>query len=179
MFGRGSDEEAEKIFRALIVDRPEQPEVHHALGVLLQFRKKPDEAAAELAIAAKFAPEDAVIQRDTGQQLLANGRAADALPYLAIAFRLWPDDVETCVSFLKDAAEALVRCGDAKKAGETAQRWFTVETECGKPSPAACLCLAQTRAAKDDDAGALAALAVAGDEPDVVLLRAALLVHAK
>ena len=111
LFGRGADEEAEKIFRALLAERPEQAVVHHALGLLLQFRRKPEEAATELTAAAKLAPDEAVIQRDTGQHLVTLGRAKEALVHLARAYELWEQDVETCVAY----------AGALRSLGSTAQ----------------------------------------------------------
>jgi Flp pilus assembly protein TadD len=97
LMGRGADAEAEKLFRELIAEKPEEGSVHHALGLLLQFRKRPDEATAALLHAAKLSPDEPVIQRDTGMHLFSLGRAKDAEPYLATAARLWPEDVESAV----------------------------------------------------------------------------------
>jgi Flp pilus assembly protein TadD len=98
LMGRGADEEAEKLFRELISEKPDEGSLHHALGLLLQFRKRPDEATKELLLASKLAPDEPVIQRDTGMHLFAQGKPADAEPYLATAAKLWPEDVETAVS---------------------------------------------------------------------------------
>jgi len=99
LMGGKHDEEAEKLLRELIAEEPEQASVHHALAVLLQFRKRPADATEEFLLAAKLAPDDAVVQRDAGLHLFATGRAAEAEPYLANACRLWPQDVEALVGY--------------------------------------------------------------------------------
>ena len=115
LMGRGADEEAEKLFRQLIDERPEEASVHHAFGLLLQFRKRPDDATKELLAAAKLAPDEAVIQRDTAAHLLSLGRAADAEPLFAAASRLWPQDVETAIGH-GAALRALGRTAEAQAA---------------------------------------------------------------
>lgn len=115
LMGGGRDEDAEKVFRQLIEEEPEAAAVHHALGLLLQFRKRPDEAAAALMRAADLAPDDAAIQRDAGTELLRRGRPADAEPYLARAHKLQPDEVEILVTHAT-ALRAIGRLHDAKAA---------------------------------------------------------------
>jgi len=98
LMGSGRDEDAEKVFRALIAEEPEVAALHHALGLLLQFRDAPDAATAALLRAAELAPEDPSIQRDAGIDLLRRGQPADAEPYLARAHALWPGEVEILVA---------------------------------------------------------------------------------
>lgn len=276
LLGGGHDAEAEKLLRQLISEEPKQAALHHALGVLLGFRKRPADAMDEFLIAATLAPEDAVIRRDAGLHLVALQRYAEAEPHLAAAVRLWPNDLESLVghgaalrglgrmheaegvyrravasdadsvdaavglaaclvarapeealrliekapgpwpdvllvrgsallelgrledaaaqlativsvappdasgvAFLRGAAEALVLCGDAKNAGVTAKKWIEVESTVGRPSDAACLCLATALAAAGDHAGALAALDAAPPKrsPRTKLLRAVVLLR--
>ncbi len=115
LMGKGRDADAERVFRDLLAERPDEAAVHHALGVVLQFRRRGDEAAAELVRAAQLAPEDAVIQRDAGLHLFAVGRGVDAERLLAIASRLAPSDVETAVGH-GAALRALGRGADAEAA---------------------------------------------------------------
>ena len=98
LFGSGRDEKAEEVFRDLLKEEPDAAPVHHALGTLLQFKNRPEEATAALLQAASLAPEDAVIQRDAGLDLLRHGRPGDAERYLARARQFWPEDVETLVA---------------------------------------------------------------------------------
>ncbi len=114
LFGRGADVEAEKLFRQLIAERPDEGAVHHALATVLQFRRRNDEAAAEFLTACRLSPDDPVIRRDTGMHLFAMGRAAEAEPHLARAHELWPQDVETLIGH-GAILRALGRAGDAEK----------------------------------------------------------------
>jgi len=115
LLGSGRDEEAEIVFRRLLEEEPEAAAVHHALGLLLQFRGFPDEASAELLRAAELAPDDSSIQRDAGTDLLRRGHPADAEPYLARARELWPDEVEILVAHAT-ALRAIGRHADARAA---------------------------------------------------------------
>src|SRR5512146_2829825 len=69
LMGRKEDERAEKLMRELIAEQPEQAALHHALAVLLQFRKRPDEATASFLRACELDPNEPVIRRDTGLHL--------------------------------------------------------------------------------------------------------------
>jgi len=97
LMGRGDDERAEKLLRELIAEKPEEAALHHALAVLLQFRKRPDEAAESFLRACSLNPNEAVIRRDAGLHLFALGRAKEAESHLAAAAKLWPEDVETAI----------------------------------------------------------------------------------
>ena len=44
LMGGGRDDAAEKVFRDLIAEEPEAAAVHHALGLLLQFRGRHGDA---------------------------------------------------------------------------------------------------------------------------------------
>ncbi len=95
LLGSGKDAQAERALRELIAERPQQAEVHHALGVLLQFRKRPTEALAALLHAATVAPDDSIIRRDAGLEYLRHGRAAEALVHLEASAVLCAEDIET------------------------------------------------------------------------------------
>jgi tetratricopeptide (TPR) repeat protein len=97
LMGRGDDARAEKMLRELIAEKPEQAALHHALAVLLQFRKRPEEAAESFVRACELDPKEPVIRRDTGLHLFALGRAKEADVHLTAAAKLWPEDVETSV----------------------------------------------------------------------------------
>jgi tetratricopeptide (TPR) repeat protein len=88
--------------------------VHHALGILLQHRNRRKEALGYLLTAAEHAPQEAVIQRDAGAELLLQGRPEDAEPYFSRARKLSPDDLETWVGW----GRALYESGERKRAEE-------------------------------------------------------------
>jgi Flp pilus assembly protein TadD len=115
LMGGGKDDDAEAVFRALIEEEPEAAAVHHALGLLLQFRGFPNEATAAFLRAAELAPKDASIQRDAGIDLLRRGHPADAEPYLAKAHELWPKEVEILVAHAA-ALRAIGRHHEARAA---------------------------------------------------------------
>ncbi len=163
LMGKGSDEAAENLLRSLISERPEEASVHHALGLLLQFRKRPAEAAAALMTAAKFAPTEAVIQRDTGLHLCAVGRNADGERYLAAAAVLNPDDVETSVGH-GAALRAIRRMAEAEDAYRRAVKSDSNSVDAAVGLAA---CIVETRPAE-----ALALIAAStGQWPDLLLVR--------
>jgi Flp pilus assembly protein TadD len=163
LMGRGADEEAEKLFRKLLTERPDQGSVHHALGLLLQFRRRHVEATDELLEAARLAPEDAVIQRDAGLALVAAGRAAQGEPYLANACRLWPDDVEAAVG----RGAALRALGRPRDAENEYRRAVAVEANSVDAAVGLAACVVATR---PDEALRLVEKTT-GRWPDVLLVR--------
>lgn len=163
LMGRGADQEAENLLRELIVERPEEASVHHALGLLLQFRKRPEDAATELLIAARMNPKEAVIQRDAGLHLANLGRVAEAETFLAAASALWPEDVETAVGH----GAALRALGNVSAATTAYRRAVAADANSVDAAVGLAACIVD-----DDPAGALRLVAPAtGQWPDVLLVR--------
>lgn len=163
LMGKGSDEAAETLLRTLISERPEEASVHHALGLLLQFRKRPAEATDALLAAARLAPKEAVIQRDTGLHLCSVGRNEEGERFLAVAAALNPEDVETAVGH-GAALRALHRTSEAEAVYRRA-----VKAEANSVDAAVGLaaCIVETRPAE-----ALALVApTTGQWPDLLLVR--------
>jgi Tfp pilus assembly protein PilF len=163
LMGGKHDEEAEKLLRELIDEHPEQAAVHHALAVLLQFRKRPAEATNEFLLAAKLAPEEAVIQRDAGLHLFSTGRAEQAEPYLASAVRLWPEDVESLVGH----GAALRALGRVDEAAADYRRAVALNAESVDAAVGLAACLIET---KPEESLRLIEKAP-GQWPDVLLVR--------
>jgi len=168
LMGSGHDDEAEKLFRQLISEAPEQASIHHALAVLLTFRKRPAEATPEFVLAAKLAPDDAVIQRDTGLNVLSAGRAEEAERYLAQACRLWPDDVEALIGH----GAALRAIGRATLAEAEYRRAVAADANSVDAAVGLAACIVEKKPAE-----ALSLIAAApGPWPDVLLVRGTALV---
>ncbi len=163
LMGSKRDDEAEKLLRQLIDEKPEQATVHHALAVLLQFRKRPDDATAEFVVAAKLAPDDAVIQRDAGLQFLQMGRTAEAETCLARAAKLWPEDSEALVGH----GAALRALGRAAEAEAEYRRAVAANPESVDAAVGLAACLVEKN---PNEAISLIAKAP-GPWPDVLLVR--------
>jgi len=114
LMGSGKDAEAEKILTELRDEEPEAAAVHHALAIVFRYQGKPEESGKSFAEAARLAPADPVIQRDTGEDLLAKGHAVEAERYYAAAHKLWPEDMETLVGH-GNALRTVGRLADAEK----------------------------------------------------------------
>lgn len=163
LMGRGEDEKAEKIMRELISEKPEQAALHHALAVILQFRKRPDEAAESFLRACALDPKEPVIRRDAGLHLMALGRLKEAEEQLAAAEKLWPEDVEAAVGH-GAALRQLGRMADA----EAAYRRATVnDPNSVDAATGLAACIVDTR---PEEALRLVAPAT-GMWPDVLLVR--------
>ncbi len=147
LFGSGKDEQAEQVFRDLIVDAPETPEIYHALGLLLVFRKRPDEALDALREAVRLGPENPVILRDTGQILLDRGAAREAAPLFARARKVWPREVEVAVGH-GTALRALGRLEEATAALRAAHEIDPGSVD-ARVGLAGCILLAEPAAALD------------------------------
>ena len=163
LMGRGDDERAEKLLRELISEKPEQAALHHALAVLLQFRKLPEAAAESFLRASALDPNEPVIRRDTGLHLFALGRAAEAEPHLAAAAKLWPEDVETAVGH----GAVLRRLGRLADAEASYRRATVSDPNSIDAAVGLAACIVETRPEE-----ALRLLAPAtGAWPDVLLVR--------
>lgn len=118
LMGGGKDTEAAKIFRELLAERDDVAPVHHALAIVLRYQGKADEATRSFLRAAQLAPEDAIIARDAGLDLVERGFLADARPLLERSMKLDPMDLETGVGL----GTALRRLGDRAAAVKAFQQ---------------------------------------------------------
>jgi len=119
LLGGGKDDAAAKLFRELIEERSDIGAVHHALAIVLRYQNKSAESTAQFLRAAELSPQDAVIQRDAGMNLLDHDLPVRALPLLTQARTLWPDDVEALVAQGR-ALRRIGRHGAAEDAFRTA-----------------------------------------------------------
>lgn len=83
--------EAEKEFRAAIVQQPDLASAHLHLGVTLAAENNP-EARTELGRAYELAPNDAAVAAQWGEALADDGKDDEAIPVLRHAVELAPDD---------------------------------------------------------------------------------------
>ncbi len=79
--------------RALALN-PDLAEAHCVKAVCLAERGAGAEAQAEIAMALSLDPESWVVNKEAGRLLLKQGRAAEAIPYLAKATALMDDDYQ-------------------------------------------------------------------------------------
>lgn len=163
LMGRGADEQAEKLIRELISERPDQAALHHALAVTLQFRKRPEEAAQSFLRACQLGPTEPVIRRDTGLHLLAMGRVKEAEEQLAAAAKLWPEDVETAVGH----GAALRQLGRLAEAEASYRRAAKSDPNSVDAAVGVAACIVDTR---PEEALRLIEPAT-GQWPDVLLVR--------
>jgi len=100
------------------VAAPQDPGLHHALGLALVRLKRNDEALAELNKAREIDPDRARYAYVYAVALHSSGRVQDAMTVLKDNLARHPNDRDTLlalVSFSRDS-------GDAKSALEYAQR---------------------------------------------------------
>ena len=79
--------------RALALN-PDLAEAHCVKAVCLAERGKAAEAQVEIEMAFRLDPESWVVNKEAGRLLLKQGRAAEAIPYLAKATALMDDDYQ-------------------------------------------------------------------------------------
>jgi Flp pilus assembly protein TadD len=163
LMGRGDDERAEKLMRELISEKPMEAALHHALAVILQFRRRSDDAAESFLRASTLAPADPVIRRDTGLHLLAIGRVKDAETHLAAAAALWPEDVEAAVGH----GAALRQLGRLPEAESSYRRAVASDANSVDAAVGLAACIVDTR---PEEALKLVA-PTAGQWPDLLLVR--------
>jgi len=113
------DGDAEAVLREGLKHVPENPALHHALGLTLVRMKRMPEALRELERAAKFAPDDANFAYVYAVALNSGGKPRDALREVDRSLARHPDDRELLVAgatFSRDA-------GDLAAARRYAQRF--------------------------------------------------------
>jgi Tfp pilus assembly protein PilF len=108
LMGGGKDAEAAKMFRELLAERDDVGQVHHALAFVLRYQGKADEATRSFLRAAQLAPDDAVIARDAGLDLLERGFLTDSRTLLERSLKQDTNDLETGVGL----GSALRRLGE-------------------------------------------------------------------
>jgi tetratricopeptide (TPR) repeat protein len=101
---RGSLDEAEGAFRAVLRDGGARAFVHHNLGIVLQQRGRHAAAVAEFHRASALDPAFGPPRLLAGSSLIALGRPADALIDLEQAVRLMPREIAAHLQFA-DACE--------------------------------------------------------------------------
>ena len=97
---------------------PEDPDLHHALGLSLVRARRYDEALPELAKAAELAPQNIRYAYVYAVALQSTGNIKQAISTLEQALQQHPYDrqiMEALVSFYRDA-------GEMDKAGRLAER---------------------------------------------------------
>jgi Flp pilus assembly protein TadD len=99
--------------------------VHHALGLALVRQKRTNDALAELALAAKLAPEDARFAYVYAIALYDTGKRAEAKKVLELALARHPYDRE----LLFAAATYERAAGDLTRARERAKLLRELEPE--------------------------------------------------
>jgi len=149
----GRDADAEKTYREALVADPESVDARTTVAAFVVAR----DPAEALRLTETIPPQwpDVVHVRATATELQRKWAAASDL---------WARLVEvtppgpTGIAFLRDAAEGLVRCGDAARATTVAARWTETDRTGDKPSFRSSTCLAVARAGTGDVKGAVAAL---------------------
>ena len=101
---RGSLDEAERAFRAVLRDGGARAFVHHNLGIVLQRRGQHTSAVAEFHRASALDPAFGPARLLAGSSLIALGRLADALVDLERAVTLMPREIAAHLQ-LADACE--------------------------------------------------------------------------
>ncbi len=102
----GRDEEGEVILREALGASPEEPSLHHSLGLLLTRLDRDPEGRASLERAAQLAPGNARFGYVYAVALHADGRVRDALRHLDDVHRGHPGDREV-LFFLIQLCEEL------------------------------------------------------------------------
>jgi adenylate cyclase len=90
--GGKSLERAHELAQMAVARDGGDPEAHWALGWTLLLGRQHDRAMAEVRTALRYGPNFALAHSLLGQVLYYSGRPAEALPPLATAFRLDPDN---------------------------------------------------------------------------------------
>jgi predicted O-linked N-acetylglucosamine transferase (SPINDLY family) len=88
---QGRLDEAERLYRAVLVGKPEHVDALHLLGVIALQRKRFDAAVQLIGRALKLAPAHAAAQSNLGAALLELGRNEEALASFDRALAALPD----------------------------------------------------------------------------------------
>jgi tetratricopeptide (TPR) repeat protein len=109
LFARqNQDADAQAILKQGLAVLPEDPDLHHALGLSLIRSKQYDEAMPELALAAKLAPENARYSYVYAVALHSMGNIRKAITTLETSLEQHPYDrqiMEALVAFYREAGE--------------------------------------------------------------------------
>jgi tetratricopeptide (TPR) repeat protein len=119
------EDEAERTLRAGLKRSPQSAPVHHALGLALVRQKRTDAALAELATAAKLAPEEPRFAYVYGVALYDTGKRGEAMKVLQSALARHPYDREILFALATYERAA----GDAARARERARLLRELEPE--------------------------------------------------
>jgi len=104
----GREADAESLLREALESVPEDPTLHHSLGLSLVRQSRYDEALQELAAATSLAPDNARFAYVHGVALQSTGRLQEAVAALESALERNPNDYDllaALVSILRDAGE--------------------------------------------------------------------------
>jgi Flp pilus assembly protein TadD len=88
----GRDAEGERVLRSALENLPEDPALHHALGLALVRLKRTGEATSELARALELSPDEPRYAYVYGVALQSAGDTAGAASVLTEASRRHPYD---------------------------------------------------------------------------------------
>jgi tetratricopeptide (TPR) repeat protein/cytochrome c553 len=119
------EDEAERTLREALKRSPRSAPLHHALGLALVRQKRTDAALAELALAAKLAPEEPRFAYVYGVALYDTGKRAEAMKALQSALARHPYD--RAILFALAAYERA--SGDVARARGRAQLLRELEPE--------------------------------------------------
>ena len=103
---KGRDDEGERILRQGLAQAPQDPGIHHALGLALVRQKKMGEALEELRKAAKLPPEQARYAYVYGVALDSMGQTGRALEVLEAAHARPPGNREILSALASFSAKA-------------------------------------------------------------------------
>ena len=117
----GRDAEGEKQLRSGIARAPRNPDLHHALGLLLVRKGDKTAALQELALAARLAPDNARYAYVHAVALNSAGKRAEAIALLRVANTRTPNDIEilsALISLNREAGDFKAALAYARKAAE-------------------------------------------------------------
>ncbi|HEX9178789.1 MAG TPA: tetratricopeptide repeat protein, partial [Burkholderiales bacterium] len=121
----GDEDAAEQTLRAAIARMPDSAPAHHALGLALIRQRQTAEAVAELARAAKLAPDDPRFAYVYAVALHDTGKPAEAIRTLQAALARHPYDREILFALASYQAEG----GDKAAARNHARLLLELEPE--------------------------------------------------
>jgi predicted CXXCH cytochrome family protein len=104
----GRDGEAEGVLRAAVATSPQDAGLHHALGLTLIRRKRPDDALAEFRVATELEPDRLRYAYVYAVALHSAGRVDESIKVLKESVAQHPDDRDTLlalVTFNRDAGD--------------------------------------------------------------------------
>lgn len=171
--GRAAD--AERTYRDALAADPKSVDARTTVASVVVLRDPAEALRLTDGIPLSW-PDVLLVRANAKERLRAWGEAADL--YAGIVDRVAPGAAG--VPYLRDAAEGLVRCGDAARAVAAAEAWCKADTAGDRAALRPAVCLAVARAGAGDGSGALAALdgaavpakVPAGGRAHIALLRA-------